>query len=234
MKAPHTEQDLKALVALDTPTVCNALEMLSAEFRTNGFTFQPMVCAFPDLPPIVGYARTATIRAMRPSKLDKKAVQEQRIAYYQHIENGPRPSIAVIQDLDTLPGFGAFWGEVNTAIHKGLGCIGTVTDGCIRDIPQMAPGFQCLAGSINPSHGWCHVEEVGGTVSIHGMTVHDGDLVHADRHGAVVIPHDLVRKLPEAAALVARKEAVILAAARKPGFSAEALRKAMGDAEDVH
>jgi hypothetical protein len=95
----------------------------------------------------------------------------------------------VIQDLDgPLVGFGAFWGEVQTTIHKGLGCLGVVTDGCVRDITMMAPGFQVLAGSITPSHAWVHLVDIGGAVNVGGMMVSDGDLIHADRHGAVVIP----------------------------------------------
>jgi regulator of RNase E activity RraA len=231
---PLSPKELQALVALDTPTVCNALELLLPDRRGFGFTVEPLVCAFPDLPPMVGYARTATVRATRPSAKDKKAAQEQRLAYYAYVEQGPRPSVAVIQDVDARPGFGAFWGEVNSAIHKGLGCIGTVTNGCMRDLAAIAEGFQLLAGSIAPSHAWVHLEETGCAVNIHGMIVQPGDLVHADRHGAVVIPHDVARQVPGAAALIGRRESVILAAARKPGFNVEALRKAMGDAEEIH
>ena len=94
----------------------------------------------------------------------------------------------MIQDLDDIVGFGAFWGEVQTNIHKALGCLGTITNGSIRDIPQVAPGFQMLAGSIAPSHAFVHVVDFGGNVNIHGMAVKSGDLIHADRHGAVVVP----------------------------------------------
>lgn len=231
---PLSQKELQALVALDTPTVCNALEVLLPERRGYGFTVEPLVCAFPELPPMVGYARTATIAGTRPSPRSKQAAQEQRIAYYSHVEQGPRPSIAVIQDIDARPGYGAFWGEVNTTIHKGLGCIGTVTNGCVRDLTAIAKGFQMLAGMIAPSHAYVHLEEIAVAVNIHGMIVQPGDLVHADRHGAVVIPHEEARKVPEAAALIGRRESVILAAARKPGFDVEALRKAMGDAEEIH
>ncbi len=96
-------------------------------------------------------------------------------------------------------GYGAFWGEVQSAVHKALGCVGVITDGSIRDIPQWAPGFQALAGSIGPSHAWVHAESFGGEVRVAGMTVRSGDLIHADRHGAVVIPFDVAAKLPDAA-----------------------------------
>ena len=70
----------------------------------------------------------------------------------------PQPTITVIQDLDPEPGFGAFWGEVNTAVHKGLGVLGCITNGSIRDLDMIATDFQLLAGMVAPSHAWVHVE----------------------------------------------------------------------------
>ena len=119
---------------------------------------KPLVCPFPQLPPIVGYAKTATIRTTHAHELDAKAQRAQRIAYYEYIAGKPAPGIMVIQDLDGPDvGFGAFWGEVMSAVHKGLGLLGVVTDGCIRDIDQWAPGFQALAGSVMPSHAHVHL-----------------------------------------------------------------------------
>ena len=102
----------------------------------------------------------------------------------------PGPTVVVLQDLDPKPGFGAFWGEVNTAVHKGLGALGCVTNGSMRDIDDCAPGFQLLAGKIGPSHAHVHIVDFGGQVNVAGMTVCDGDVVHADRHGAVVVPRE--------------------------------------------
>ena len=87
----------------------------------------------------------------------------------------------MIQDIDGADvGYGAFWGEVQSNVHKALGCLGVITDGSIRDIPQWAPGFQALAGSIGPSHAWVHAENFGGEVRVAGMTVRSDDLIHAD------------------------------------------------------
>jgi len=231
-----SEATLKALAALDTPTVCNALELVAPERRALGFTVEPLVCARADLPAIVGFARTATIRAMQPGAAAGAEMRKKRLAYYEYVEKGgPAPSIVVIQDLDgARRGFGAFWGEVNTAIHKGLGCLGCVTDGSIRDLDQIAPGFQLLADRIGPSHAHVHLVDFGGQVNVAGMQVRDGDLIHADRHGAAVIPHAVADKVAGAAALLQKREAVILEAARKPGFSAEVLARAMANADEVH
>jgi regulator of RNase E activity RraA len=225
---------LEALGRYDTPTVCNALELVAPGRRLTGYTVRPLVCPFPDLPPIVGYARTATIRATSEGVMGQEA-RDKRLAYYDYVGTGQAPGISVIQDLDgTEAGYGAFWGEVHSAVHKALGCLGVVTDGSIRDIPQWAPGFQALAGSIGPSHAHVHLVDFGGEVRIAGMTVRSGDLVHADRHGAVVVPHDVAAKVPEAAELCARRETVILDIARSKDFTLARLKAAIAQADEIH
>lgn len=223
------------LQSYDTPTICNALEIVDPARRLTGFTTKPLVCPFPQLPPIVGYAKTATIRTTHAHELDAKAQRAQRIAYYEYIAASPQPGIMVIQDLDGADvGFGAFWGEVMSAVHKGLGLIGVVTDGCIRDIDQWAPGFQALAGSIMPSHAHVHLADFAKEVRVAGMLVRSGDIVHADRHGAVTIPEALAAKLPAACDLLARKEAVILQMARAPGFNVAKLKEALAKQDEIH
>ena len=229
-----TRELLTRLAEADTPTVCNALELVVPERRAKGFTTRPFVVAFPTLAPIVGVARTATIRAREPSWRAPAEAKALRLDYYRYVAAEALPTVAVIQDLDDPPGFGAFWGEVNSAVHKGLGCLGCITNGSIRDLDLLAPGFQLLAGSVGPSHAWVHVEAFGCDVEVHGMTVRHGDLVHADRHGAVVIPAEAASRLPEAIELCGRREAPILAAARAPGFTVEKLAAAWAEAEDIH
>ena len=183
---------------------------------------------------MVGFARTGVIRAAQPaigSAAEKKA---KRVGWYEYVVSGAGPTIAVIQDLDANPGTGAMWGEVNSTVHRGLGVLGCVTNGSVRDLGVLAKGFPILAGKVGPSHAFVHVEGWGMPVDIFGMTVVPGDLIHADRHGAVVIPWDLAAKLPAAIKLLARKEKVILDAAKKKSFSIEVLRKAFAASEDIH
>lgn len=226
---------LEQLGQFDTPTICNAMEIVAPERRLTGYTVKPLVCPFPDLPPMVGYARTATMRSTATSSLQGAASRDQRAAYYEYVGAGPGPRVSIVQDLDGANvGYGAFWGEVNSAVHKALGCLGVVTDGSIRDIPQWAPDFQALAGSIGPSHAHVHLAGFGETVSIAGMSVRSGDLVHADRHGAIVIPVDVAAKLPAAAELLARREAVILTIARSKDFTIEKLKAAMAQSAEIH
>jgi regulator of RNase E activity RraA len=235
MTAPFAAEDLQALAQYDTPTICNALELVVPARRAMGFNRRPLVAPFPTLKPIVGYARTALIRAREPHPRERSEARRIRLAYYEHIAAKPLPSIAVIQDIDAPDnGFGAFWGEVQTHVHKALGCIGVVTDGSVRDIDQMAPDFVVLAGSIMPSHAHVDLVHFNETVSVAGMIVSPDDIIHADRHGAVVIPNDAVRKVPEAAAMIARREKVLLDACKAPGFTMDALRAAFQRMDEIH
>ncbi len=230
-----TDKVLDQLRTLDTPTVCNALELTSPERRVIGFTTSHMVCSRPELPPIVGFARTATISSISPDKDKGSTARTKRDGYYEYMGSGVAPFITVIQDIDgDKRGFGAWWGEVNSSIHQGLGSLGVITDGSVRDIPDIAPGFQMLAGSIGPSHAYVHIREYQCDVEIFGMKVSHGDLIHADQHGAVVIPLDVAAKVNAAADVIAANERVIINAARKPGFNIEALRKAWADLEEFH
>jgi regulator of RNase E activity RraA len=226
---------LKALTAWDTPTICNALELTNPERRAYGFTRRPVVAAFPEMKPIVAFARTALIRSREPNARDRDSAATMRIGYYEHIAAEPMPSLAVIQDIDAPDtGFGAFWGEVQTHVHAGLGCAGVITDGSVRDLDAMAPNFMVLAGSIMPSHAHVHLVDFGGTVSVFGMLVSANDIIHCDRHGAVVVPHDAVEKIPAAVDLLTRREKVVIEASKRPGFSIADLRKAFAEQSEIH
>jgi regulator of RNase E activity RraA len=133
----------------------------------------------------------------------------------------------VIQDLDDPAGYGAFWGEVQSNVHKALGCQGVVTNGCVRDIPMIAAGFQMLAGSMAPSHAFAHVVDFGGEVTVHGMAVKSGDLIHADRHGAVVVRMDKISAMRGALDSLAKTEARIVEAARASGATVESIKAAI-------
>ena len=222
------------LAGFDTPTICNALEVARGQRTTTGFTRRPLVCAFPDLKPIVGFARTAKIRAASPNTRTGVEAKVHRLGYYTYICSEPKPTIAVIQDLDDEPATGAFWGEVNTAIHKGLGVLGCITDGSIRDLDMIAPDFQLLAGAVSPSHAHVHVVDFGEPVQVAGMDVQHGDIIHADRHGATIIPMELLAKLPDAIDVCIRQERPILEAARASDFDIEKLRRAMAEADEIH
>jgi regulator of RNase E activity RraA len=134
----------------------------------------------------------------------------------------------VIEDIDGDDvGYGAFWGEVQTNVHKALGVLGVVTNGSIRDIPMVAKGFQMLAGSIGPSHAFVRIEEFGTPVNVHGMATQSGDLIHADQHGAVVVPADKVDEMMKALEGLTEREARIIETANDPNMTLEQLKAAM-------
>jgi regulator of RNase E activity RraA len=217
----------------DTPTVCNALEHAMGGRTAEGFTKSPVVCADPELPPMLGFARTARIRASSPAQKPADEVKALRMAYYDYVAAGDGPNLVVIEDTDWPRPVGGFWGEVNVAIHKGLGVAGTLTNGILRDLGMLDEGYQVVAGAIGPSHAFVHVTEIDCPVTVFGMQVNPNDLVHADRHGAVVIPAQHIEDMPRCIDLVIRKEKPIISAAREPGFNTEKLRAAWTQSENT-
>jgi regulator of RNase E activity RraA len=221
------EQEVLAkLRGFDTPTLCNALEAVLPSRQGHGFTREPLFCVHPELPPMVGFARTAHICASRPSNRDPAAERAVTLAYYRHVAEPPHPTITVIEDIDREP-VGAWWGEVHTHVHRGLRSLGVITDGTVRDLDQVAEGFQVLARGVGPSHAHVHVFDVGSPVTVAGMSVSPGDLIHADRHGALVIPLDVAAQLPDAAERVMKGETVLIEASKQPDFGIAKLEELM-------
>src|SRR6266498_883119 len=215
------------LQSIDTPTVCNLIEIVAPERRGFGYTVKHLHCPFPDLAPIVGFAKTVTFKAKDAVPLGEAGYMQKRLDYLDYVAGAPQPTIMVMEDLDgEHVGYGAFWGEVQSNVHKALGCLGVVTNGSIRDIPMIAPGFQMLAGSLSPSHAYTHVEDFGIPVTVHGMKVVSGDLIHADQHGAIVVPLDILDKLPAALEEINAREARIIKAAKEAG-TVEAIKAAI-------
>jgi regulator of RNase E activity RraA len=215
---------LKLLQSVDTPTVCNAIEVAQGRRGFNGFTRGTMLAS--TVQPMVGYAVTAQIAALAPPTEDAATIRTRRMAYYRAMAEGPQPSVAVVQDLDYPGCIGAYWGEVNTTIHKGFGMAGALTNGVMRDLGDLAPGFPVVAGSIGPSHGFVHVRAVNTPVMIHGLPIAPGDLIHADRHGAVVVPPAVIARLGAAIAKMQATEQLILGPARAKGFDFTAFEAA--------
>jgi regulator of RNase E activity RraA len=223
-----TTRQLEFLRSIDTPTVCNLIEIVAPHRRGFGYTVKHLHCPFPDLPPIVGFAKTVTIKSKDSFGGGDKSYIDKRMEYLDYVAAEPRPGISVIEDLDgEHVGYGAFWGEVQSNVHKALGVLGVVTNGSIRDIPMIAESFQMLAGSISPSHAYVHMIEFGVPVTVHGMAVKSGELVHADQHGAVVVPSDKVEEMMKAMEGLTAREAAIIEAARDPEMTLEKLKAAI-------
>jgi regulator of RNase E activity RraA len=217
---------ISSLSKYDTPTICNAIEVAQGGRGFSAFTRGTMVSAMNGAKAMVGYARTAKIAGQHKPDEAADVIKSRRIDYYRHMASGEGPTICAIEDVDAPECVSAWWGEVHTAVHKGLGLNGALTNGVMRDLDDHEPGFPVVAGSIGPSHMFVHVRELGTPVQIFGLTIQDGDLVHADQHGAVVIPPDVLPRLEGAIQTLLSSETIIIGPARQPGFDIDVLEAA--------
>jgi regulator of RNase E activity RraA len=222
---------LSLLRSVDTPTVCNAIEVAQGQRGFNQFTRGTMICSSTKSAPMVGFAKTAKIAALSPSTESQEIIKKRRMEYYRYMSDFNGPAVAVIEDIDYPECIGAYWGEINTKVHKGFGLTGALTNGVVRDLGDLAEDFPVVAGSIGPSHGFVHVREIDTPVSVFGITVSPGDLVHADRHGAVVIPNEVIPILKDAVHKLFASERLILDPAEKAGFSFDDFKSAWEDFE---
>lgn len=227
------EDLLNLLRSVDTPTVCNAIEVAQGKRGFNRFTRGTMQHCKPRDPAIVGFARTAKISGLAPPNEPAEIIRERRLEYFRSMAAGSGPTAAVVEDVDYPNCVAGWWGEVHVAVHKGLGLKGAVTNGVMRDLDVMDDGFPVLSGSVGPSHGFVHVVEIGTPVNILGMRVAQDELVHADRHGALVIPAEVVSCLKEAIEGVIAREAIVLEPAREPGFNISKLEEVWAKFEAV-
>lgn len=205
----------KTLQSIDTPTVCNAIEVAQGKRGFSAFTQKTMISSAPESTPIVGFARTAKISALQPSTDPISITRKKRMDYYEYMAKSELPAVSVIEDIDFPNCIGAYWGEINTSIHKSFGIIGAITNGVMRDLGDLPEAFTVIANSVGPSHGFVHVKEINTEVNICGLKVSPGDLVHADRHGAVIIPTELIYHIEEAIIKLLRSERIILDETKK-------------------
>ncbi|MDA2938718.1 RraA family protein [Acidobacteria bacterium AH-259-A15] len=216
-----SKEDLEALRALSTPTVSNAVEVFEKRARNQGFMSPQIRCLFPDLGVLVGYAVTARFAAEQPASKPAS-----RYDFWKYVLEVPEPRVVVMQDLDQPPGVGAYFGEVQSTIHKRLGCVGVITNGHVRDLDEVhALGFHYLASGICVSHAYVHLVDFGEPVKVGGLVVHSGDLMHADKHGALVVPQEIAGEVPKAAAQIIEREQQIITVCNSPDFSLEGLNE---------
>jgi len=218
-------KELDALRSISTPTVSNAIELFNVRPKNEGFMSGEIKCIFPDMGVMVGYACTAVMLASWP---DKEREESLDFRMYEHILQIPAPRVVVVQDIDQPPCIGSLWGEVNGNIHKALGCVGVVTNGGVRDLDEVHElGFHFFAAQVIPSHAYDHLVDVGSPVKVGGLVVNPGDLIHADKHGVVVIPGEVASELAEAARRVEESERGLINLCKSPDFTVEKLKDAL-------
>lgn len=223
---PLTEEQLDGLRRFDSCMIANAVETFNVRLRNTGFTGGNVRCIFPDAPPMVGYAVTARLSSGEPP-IGGGAFHD-RGDLWNHLLQRPSPRILVLQDMDDPPGRGAFIGDMHSAILKALGCVAYVTNGAVRELPSIhSMGVKLFAGNVTVSHAYAHIFDLGAAITIDGMEVHTGDLLHGDRHGILSIPRDIAGSLPEVAARLQGREQKVIDYCQSSGFSVAGLAELM-------
>jgi 4-hydroxy-4-methyl-2-oxoglutarate aldolase len=221
---------IEELRQLSTCVVASAIETFGVRLRNTGFADSRVRCLFEDLPATVGYAATARMRSSEPP-MEGRSYYD-RPDWWNHLLTMPSPRVVVIEDVDRPPGLGAFVGEVHANILIALGCAGLVTNGGVRDVEDIRrAGFPLFAGNVSVSHAYAHVYDFGSEVTVGGLTVQPGDLIHADRHGVQTVPLDIAEKVPAAAREILEKRKDIIGLCQSADFTVEKLRKAVRDIE---
>ena len=217
-----TEEDLEGLRRFDTCMIANAIEKFNVRLRNTGFTDGKIRSMFPDAPPLVGYAITGRLRSGDAPIAG--TVSSDRGDLWRRILEIPAPRVLVLEDIDERPGRGAFVGDMHAAILHALGCVGYVTNGAVRELPSVRQiGIQLFAGSVAVSHAYAHIFDLGVPVTIDGMDVRTGVLLHGDQHGMVSIPAEIASEVANVAAKLQRSERSVIEFCRSRDFSIEKL-----------
>jgi regulator of RNase E activity RraA len=221
-----TEGELEALRRFDTCMVANAIETFNVRLHNTGFTNASIRCMFEDAPPMVGYAATARLRSGEPPMVGNTF--HDRADFWNSILQIPSPRILVLEDKDNPPGRGAFVGDMHAAILKALGCIGYVTNGAVRELTAVrAMGVQLFAGNVAVSHAYAHIFDLGASITVGGMEVRPGDLLHGDQHGLLTIPTEVAGAIPAVAAEIQMEEQKVINFCRSSTFSVAKLAEVM-------
>jgi len=217
----------------NTPTIYNGWEAITKHDVAKGhFNAEETRDFMPQMGPMVGYAVTVIIEPSNPKHA--KENPDAWIEYRKYIASVDGPKIVVVQDLDKPNFVGAFWGEVNSNMHKALGCVGTITDGAIRDVDEMTnAGFKAIAKRLCVGHAFSTPVRWGCDVEVFGVTVKPGQLIHADKHGFLVIPEEDIPNLLEASVFMDSNECntLIKAARSSAGLSKEQILENMVKAQ---
>ena len=205
---PLSEKHLSLLRQYDTPTICNVIELFGVRPRNTGYMDGRIRACFPEMPPIVGYASTATFRGAFPrTGASSYTTLDDQVRRFAEI---PGPVIVVFQDLDDPP-VAATFGEVMCSTYQAFGAAGLITSGGARDLDQVRRlAFPAFSSGVICSHGYSHFVSLHEPVRVGGLPVHPGDLLHMDANGVTSIPLDIADEVADSAAEFAAAEGVVL------------------------
>lgn len=217
-----SDEQVDALRRIDSPTISNAIERFRIRGRLDGFASWALRCAFPELGTTLGYAVTCTADSTTESRRDERGL----LRLWEAVEAAPKPAVIVIKDIGPERRRSCHMGEVMATTAKALGAVGCVSDGGLRDVNEVrALGFQYFCPGFVVSHGNPVICEVNVPVTLEGLVLHAGDLLHGDVNGLVTIPHDVADRVAEEAMRVREYEREVLEFVRTPGLTVDSLRK---------
>jgi 4-hydroxy-4-methyl-2-oxoglutarate aldolase len=226
MNSPLSLEQLEALRCLDACTLANAIETFGVRLRNEGYADGTVRCLFRQLQPMLGYAATVKIRGSAPPTAD--SLYPDRTDWWDYILKIPAPRVVVLQDTATKPGVGALVGVVHMNILRALQCVGVITNGSVRSLPEAeSAGFHLFAGGVSVSHAYVHIIEIGTPVEIGGLTIRSGELLHGDLHGVQSIPLEIAAGIPPVAEQIAARKQELIALCHSPGSTLEKLRAAV-------
>lgn len=223
-----SKEALALLRKYDTPTVCNVIELFDARPCNTGYMDAGIRPCFPDLPPMVGYAATATYRTASPPRDGTPATLVEQVAAFSQV---PAPPVVVFQDLDE-PSAAATFGEVMCTTYRAFGAAGVITSGAGRDLQQVQTlQLPVFTNGTLCSHGYCHIPSIQTVVEVGGVTIHPGDLLHGDRNGVTTIPLDIASDVAGACEEFARAEAVVFEYLQGNDVTADGLLQALAECD---
>ena len=217
-----TVEQLEVLRLLDSPTVSNAIEHFGVRPRVEGYAGWELRCAFPELGTMIGYAVTCTADSTTASRRDDRGLMK----LWEAVEGAPKPAVIVIKDIGPERNRSCHMGEVMATTAKALGAVGCMSDGGLRDVVEVRAlgGFQYFCPGFVVSHGNAVICEVNVPVTLDGLAVNAGDLLHGDVNGVLTIPDIIADRLAAQAQQVRLAERDVLDFVKRPGLSVERLR----------
>ena len=222
---------LEDLARYDTPTVCNVIELWNLRPRNLGYMDESINACFPAMPPMVGYALTTMFRSMSPAQGgDVYTGLSEQIEAFAEIAS---PPVIVFQDLDE-PTAAATFGEVMCSTYKAFGAKGLITSGAGRDLDQVeALGFPAFTNGTICAHGYCHMLSINVPVTVGGVTIYPGDLLHGDRNGVTTIPHEIATEISDACQELMAAEQVVLDYLKGDPLTVEGYTEARTECADM-
>ena len=222
--SPPDADTLELLRNLDTCAVANSIEATGVRLRNEGYMDSTIHCLFTELPPLVGFALPLRVRSGEPP-IEALAYVD-RVDWWEQFLAIPQPRVLVVEDEPGGAASGSILGEVHANIYRALGCAGIVTNGAVRDLPALRRlGFPVFASHVSVSHAYAHVVAVGDPVTVGGLQIRTGDLLHGDGHGILSIPLQVAQELPVIAVRQKKQEQAIIDYCHSTEFTVEGLKR---------